>query len=82
MLTLLSIDSLAGDAENYATLIADTHRMFLGWQRMAELTTGNTGQETPRCGSACNADGSGTCVPCLPHWKFDEDLTYAKEQVR
>ena len=47
-----------------------THELFLGWRRMCELSA---------AGGSCQDDEGFQCgggrYPCLPHWKFGEDLT-------
>jgi len=46
------------------------YEMFLGWRRMCELSAGS--------GSCQDDEGfkcGGGSYPCLPHWKFGDDLT-------
>ncbi|CAE7830521.1 celCCC [Symbiodinium sp. CCMP2592] len=47
-----------------------TYELFLGWRRMCELSA---------AGGSCQDDEGFQCgggqYPCLPHWKFGEDLT-------
>ena len=47
-----------------------TYELFLGWRRMCELSA---------AGGSCQDDEGFQCAggqyPCLPHWKFGEDLT-------
>eukprot|EP00435_Cladocopium_sp_Y103_P070144 s71_g34.t1 len=47
-----------------------TYEMFLGWRRMCELSKDS---------GSCQEDEGFQCgggqYPCLPHWKFDDDLT-------
>mmetsp|Transcript_10102 Transcript_10102/g.18819 ORF Transcript_10102/g.18819 Transcript_10102/m.18819 type:complete len:837 (-) Transcript_10102:267-2777(-) len=47
-----------------------TYEVFLGWRRMCELSAAS---------GSCQDDEGFQCgggrYPCLPHWKFGEDLT-------
>jgi len=51
--------------------VADlTYEMFLGWRTMCELSAAS---------GSCQDDEGFKCgngsFPCLPHWKFEDDLT-------
>jgi len=48
-----------------------TYEMFLGWRRMCELSK-NSGSCQEDEGFQCG----GGQYPCLPHWKFDDNLAY------
>lgn len=47
-----------------------SYQMFLGWRRMCERSASS---------GSCQEDEGFLCgggrYPCLPHWKFDDDLT-------
>mmetsp|Transcript_101277 Transcript_101277/g.285520 ORF Transcript_101277/g.285520 Transcript_101277/m.285520 type:complete len:1052 (-) Transcript_101277:131-3286(-) len=58
-----------GDADR-DTVMDLTYSFFLGWRRMAELS-GNSGSCQEDEGFKCG----GGQYPCLPHWKFGNDLT-------
>ena len=53
----------------YQKILDYTYEMFLGWKRMCMLSKDGSCQEDE--GFQCG----GGQYPCLPHWKFDDDLT-------
>ena len=54
-----------GHHANRTFAIAMGYEIFLGWQRMCELTTANSCQSSDLCSQGHE---------CLPSWKFDADL--------
>ena len=57
------------DVPRYQKVLDYTYEMFLGWKRMCMLSKDGSCQEDE--GFQCG----GGQYPCLPHWKFDDDLT-------
>ena len=59
-----------GSDSDFGRVSELTYELFLGWRRMCELSA---------AGGSCQDDEGFQCgggqYPCLPHWKFGEDLT-------
>lgn len=64
------VASLSPTDPRWATAVNFTYQVFLGWQRMCQLTNQGSCQQG---GYYC--DGK---YPCLPDWKFDGRLTAAQ----
>eukprot|EP00931_Biecheleriopsis_adriatica_P045576 TRINITY_DN260_c0_g1_i5.p1 TRINITY_DN260_c0_g1~~TRINITY_DN260_c0_g1_i5.p1 ORF type:complete len:948 (+),score=170.40 TRINITY_DN260_c0_g1_i5:55-2898(+) len=61
--------SMSSDDPSRSYVADLVYSFFLGWRRMCERSVG---------GASCQQGGyqcGGEKYPCLPHWKFDDDLT-------
>eukprot|EP00931_Biecheleriopsis_adriatica_P045580 TRINITY_DN260_c0_g1_i9.p1 TRINITY_DN260_c0_g1~~TRINITY_DN260_c0_g1_i9.p1 ORF type:complete len:1100 (+),score=195.02 TRINITY_DN260_c0_g1_i9:55-3354(+) len=61
--------SMSSDDPSRSWVSDLVYSFFLGWRRMCERSVG---------GASCQQGGyqcGGEKYPCLPHWKFDDDLT-------
>jgi hypothetical protein len=56
----------------YSSVIDQAYNLFLGWKQMCMKSTSDGCQNPRYCTS-----GSST-YPCLPHWKFTDDLSSAQ----
>jgi len=56
----------------YNSVVDQAYNLFLGWKNMCLKSTSDQCQNPRYCTS-----GSST-VPCLPHWKFTDDLSSAQ----
>lgn len=64
------VASLDSADPKWAVAVTFTYQLFLGWQRMCQLTNQGSCQQG---GFYC-----GGKYPCLPNWKFDGQLTTAQ----
>ena len=71
--TAASLASSSGlESEEFEYAVAMTLQLLRGWQKMCKLSDSD---------ASCQGDANYLCtlddeqVPCLPHWKFDDDLT-------
>lgn len=67
LLTGAFLAMLTPEDEDWEQMKVYFYQMFLGWRRMCEYSKEDSCQED--AGFLC--DGN----PCLPHWKFDDNLT-------
>lgn len=62
----LTASALGSSSPNYRTVVQQTYEMYLGWKRMCSLSIGSQSCQTGYCQGG---------IPCLPHWKFDDNLS-------
>ncbi|CAE7572251.1 idp1, partial [Symbiodinium pilosum] len=65
-----SLLAAMGSDPDFERVSVLAYELFLGWRRMCEMSA---------AGGSCQDDEGFQCgggrYPCLPHWKFGEDLT-------
>lgn len=67
LIAAMTAASMDDTDTNKETAIGYAYQMFMGWKKMCQLS---------RSGSNCQGGGY-ICegYPCLPHWKFNDELT-------
>ncbi|CAK9110215.1 unnamed protein product, partial [Durusdinium trenchii] len=70
LLTGAMLASLGPSDADRPKILDYTYEMFLGWRRMCERS-----KEDGSCQDDEGFQCGGKQFPCLPHWKFDDDLT-------
>eukprot|EP00438_Fugacium_kawagutii_P017207 Skav235567 [mRNA] locus=scaffold612:6501:9648:+ [translate_table: standard] len=71
LLTGSFLAAITPDDRDWNQMMDYTYQMFLGWKRMCEYSGQGSCQE--EAGFLCQGH------PCLPHWKFADDLTTVLE---
>jgi hypothetical protein len=59
--------AIGPSSSNFQSVVNTAYNIYLGWKKMCTLSTGSASCQTPFCG--------GGSYPCLPHWKFTDQLT-------
>jgi len=75
----VALTSMSPTDPEFEAVLWQTYEMYVAWKHMARLSaTGKTCQTPFHCGASCPPEGRSSgpdCYPCLPHWKFAEDLS-------
>jgi len=64
--------ALSPTNSQFNTVVNQAYQLFQGWKKMCMLSTSDGCQSTRYCTSG------GSSYPCLPHWKFNDQLTSAQ----
>eukprot|EP00931_Biecheleriopsis_adriatica_P123674 TRINITY_DN98740_c0_g1_i1.p1 TRINITY_DN98740_c0_g1~~TRINITY_DN98740_c0_g1_i1.p1 ORF type:complete len:283 (+),score=39.07 TRINITY_DN98740_c0_g1_i1:40-888(+) len=78
-ITLAAMRPAVGQAR-WDTAVQETYELFLGWRHMCRMSRDDLSCQSPYyCGERCPHSGSldSACHPCLPHWKFQDDMSAA-----